>query len=335
MIFSCNIMPEKIFRFSLIILIPALGLFLLGILTGPGDMTLLDAWQALLGQARDPIARLIVWQIRLPRVILAAEAGAALSIGGLVLQTILQNPLSEPYILGISGGASVGAILGLICGLPQGLGLSLPAFVGACLATFFVLFWVRDNTSNEDLLLIGVMVNAFCSAIILFLISTIHNSKLHGVIFWLIGHIPSSSLNHSLLVGLMLLPCLVITFLFSHCLNIMLLGREQSLSMGLRYRFISITVLVIVSVMTGIVVSNCGLLGFVGLTVPHLLRILFGYDHRILIPMCVICGSSYMVLCDLVARTIYVNQELPVGVFTAAVGAPLFIFLLKKTKLSQ
>ncbi|MGD8367768.1 MAG: iron ABC transporter permease [Desulfobacterales bacterium] len=284
-------------------------------------------------KAADPMVETIVWQIRFPRVLLAVLVGAALSLGGLVFQALLRNPLAEPYILGVSGGSAVGAILGILMGLSRFPGVGLTAFAGsmATLALVLVLSSGQSVLKKDSLLLAGVMVNAFCSAVITFLISLTQDARLHNIIYWLMGDLGQSDMRQVGLLAAMLIPCFVLFFVLSHAMNLLLMGKEMAQSMGVNIRVVTLVLLVVTSFMVSATVANCGLLGFVGLVMPHLLRLLVGPDHRVLVPACALGGGAFMVLCDLLARVLPRQGEMPVGVITAMIGAPLFIYLLKRS----
>ncbi|MCD6584355.1 MAG: iron ABC transporter permease [Desulfobacteraceae bacterium] len=282
----------------------------------------------------DSLYYTIIWKIRFPRVLIAALVGAALSLGGLVFQALMRNPLAEPYILGISGGSAIGAIIGILLNLSRFPGVSIFAFLGGMGTLFLVLLISTGKTllKKESLLLSGVMVNAFCSAIIMFLISLTQDARIHNIMFWLMGDLSSGGKSEALIMGIILLPCFVVIFWFSNSMNLLLMGKEMALSMGVNVKFITIFLLVISSFMVSATVCYCGLVGFVGLVIPHLLRLVFGSDHRVLVPACIFGGGAYLVLCDLLARTLPHQGEMPAGVITALVGAPVFIFLLKRSE---
>jgi iron complex transport system permease protein len=268
--------------------------------------------QSLWGNGQtDTALNTIVWQIRFPRVLLAALVGATLSLGGLVFQALLRNPLAEPYILGISGGSAIGAIIGILMGLSRFSGQTI--------------------LKKDTLLLSGVMVNAFCAAIIMFLVSITQDARLHNIIFWLMGDLSLTDMRQVAILALTLLPCFIILFWCSHAMNLLLMGREMAQSMGVNIKTMMVLLLVSTSFMVSATVSHSGLIGFVGLVMPHLLRLLLGPDHRVLVPACVLGGGAYMVFCDLLARILPEQGEIPAGVITALIGAPLFIYLLKRS----
>jgi len=320
---------------SLALLVLLLASIFLGLSIGSAGSGFNAVWESIFDQAaRQSVSGMIIWDIRFPRVLLAALVGAALSLGGLVFQALLRNPLAEPYILGISGGSAIGAIIGILMGLARFPGVSLTAFLGS-LATLMLILMLSSGQSvliKDSLLLSGVMVNAFCSAVIMFLISMAQDTRLHNIMFWLMGDLSSADLPQTGMLAAMLLPCFLIVFLFSRAMNLILLGDEMALSMGINIKTVNLILLVITSLMVSVTVSHIGLIGFVGLVIPHLLRLVLGPDHRILVPACILGGGAYIVLCDVLARNISAQGEMPAGVITAMIGAPLFIILLKRTR---
>lgn len=315
----------------------ALGLGLvavmgLGVLTGAagGPFQIAAAW--IRSGSLDPMLRSILWEIRLPRVLLAALTGATLSLGGLVFQVLLRNPLAEPYILGISGGGAVGAIAGILLGFGRFPGVSLTAFAGST-ATLVVIIAISSGgrmIRKESLLLSGVMVNAFCGAVILFLISLVHDARLHTIMFWLMGDLSLAERGQAALLAVIVIPCYVLLWLMSNKMNLLLMGEETARSAGVPVRAVTFLLLAATSLMVSATVCQSGLIGFVGLVIPHTLRLAAGPDNRVLVPACVLGGGAYMVLCDILARVLPEQGEMPVGVITAMVGAPLFIALLRR-----
>ncbi|MFO7963656.1 MAG: iron ABC transporter permease [Desulfobacterales bacterium] len=282
----------------------------------------------------DPLTETIIWRIRFPRVLLAALVGAVLSLGGLVFQALLRNPLAEPYILGISGGSAIGAILGILMGLARFPGVCLTAFIGsmATLALILIMSSGQSLVKRDALLLSGVMVNAFCSAVIMFLVSMTHDARLHNIIFWLMGDLSMSSLPQIGILAAVNIPCFVLIFALSHKMNLLIMGRETARTMGVHYTAVALTLLIATSFTVSVTVSFCGLLGFVGLVMPHLLRLVLGPDHRILVPACLLGGGAFMIICDTLARVLPRQGEMPTGVITAMIGAPVFIVLLKRSR---
>ncbi|MCG2755224.1 MAG: iron ABC transporter permease [Desulfobacteraceae bacterium] len=325
---------KRIAWVSSLLLLLLLTTMLIGISLGSTGNEVKAVLQSLFGGGADSMLDTIVWQIRFPRVLLAALVGATLSLGGLVFQALLRNPLAEPYILGISGGSAIGAIVGILAGLSRFPGVSLTAFLGS-IATLLLLLIMSSGQSilkKNTLLLSGVMVNAFCGAIIMFLVSMTQDSRLHNIIFWLMGDLSMSDIGQVGILALTLLPCFIIIFLYSHSMNLLLMGNEMAQTMGVNIKRVTTILLVVTSFMVSSTVCHCGLLGFVGLVMPHLLRLILGPDHRVLVPACILGGGVYMVICDLLARVLPQQGEMPAGVITAMIGAPLFIYLLKRSK---
>jgi len=302
----------------------------MGLSFGSTGTAFLSDWIA--GRLDETTANIIL-HIRLPRVILAILVGATLSLGGLVFQALLRNPLAEPYILGISGGSAVGGINGILAGLSRFPGICLCAFAGS-MATLAMIMLISSGTSlikRDSLLLSGVMINSFCTAVIMFLVSMTDDSRLHNIMFWIMGDLSASDLGQTGILAAMLFPVFILHFFLSHTMNLMVFGRETAQTLGVDIRAATLILLVSTSFMVSVTVSFCGLLGFVGLVMPHLLRLILGPDHRILVPACILGGGSYMLFCDLLARVFPQQGEMPTGVITALIGAPLFVFLLKRS----
>ena len=297
-----------------------------GLALGSVQVPPAELWGAVTGgPGADPLHVTVVQGLRFPRVLMAALSGAVLAVSGLCFQCILRNPLAEPYILGISGGAAVGSILGILLGWAA-LGSTLGAFAGSMVVLFLVLHVRWGRRAGENLLLSGVMINAFCGAIILFLIALARNSELSSIMFWFMGNLAACDLATALVYAAVLLPgCLLVCF-SGHLMNLLLLGEDAAHSLGIPVQKAVLVLLVLVSVMVSALVAAVGPLGFVGLVVPQALRLALGPDHRILAPASALFGASFLVVCDLAARTLPPQGELPSGVITALIGAPLFIF---------
>ena len=320
---------------SVILLVVLLIAFSLGLSIGPTHSGIRSALSALFAtNESDSILYSIVWRIRFPRVLLAAVVGATLSLGGLVFQALLRNPLAEPFILGISGGSAIGAIIGILLGLSRFPGICFTSFIGSLgtLALILVMSTGKSVLRKDALLLSGVMVNAFCSAIIMFLVSITQDARLHNIIFWLMGDLSAADLPQVVILGAILIPCFIMVFMFSHAMNLLMMGKDMARTMGINIKAVTFTLLIVTSFMVSATVSFSGLVGFVGLVIPHLLRLVLGPDHRSLVPACLFGGAAYLVLCDLLARTLPQQGEMPAGVVTALIGAPLFIILLKKSR---
>lgn len=320
-------------RLSRIVIILGVVLFAamcIGASFGSSEISISEMLRVLRGQGgADNVAATIIWDIRFPRVILAAVVGSSLALGGLVFQALLRNPLAEPYILGVSGGSAIGAIVALLAGLSPFPGVTLASFGGSMLVLVVVLLLGtgRSILRRDSLLLGGVMINALCGAVIMFLISLARNNQVHHVLFWLMGDLSAFS-REQLPMLTAVLPSMIIVFVLARPMNLLLMGQENAAVMGVNVRLVTNLLLVATTFMVSVVVCHSGLIGFVGLVVPHILRLTIGPDHRLLIPASILGGASYLILCDLLARGLPAGGEMPVGIVTALVGAPLFIFLL-------
>ncbi len=273
--------------------------------------------------------RAVILGVRLPRVIMAANTGAVLALGGLCFQNVLRNPLAEPYILGVSGGSAVGGILGILLGWSV-FGSHLAAFCGGMLTLVLILRMAWPHRDEMGLLLSGVMLNAFCGAVILFLIALAKPFEIGTIMFWFMGNLGGPSLEKALTYTVFLLPGICFLMLSGHIMNILVLGRDAAVTLGLPAEKVMYLLLAVTSLMVSALVAAVGPLGFVGLVVPQALRLALGADNRLLAPGCVLFGASFVIVCDLLARTLPPEGELPVGVLTALIGAPVFILLQRR-----
>jgi iron complex transport system permease protein len=318
----------------LLALIAALVVADLGALAlGGVHLSLGEVWSGLLGRDSASQAAAIVREIRLPRILLAMLVGAALAVSGTGLQALLRNPLADPYVLGISSGAALGAILALWVGGRLAAASPLTAFAGAVLTMSWVYLLGRraGRLSSYTLLLAGVVTASFLSAIILFVLTLLSTRDVRGTAFWLMGDlstVPNVQIR-------LLFPAIAIAILvlygFSKDLNILLLGEEEAAHLGVNVARVETAVYLLASLLTGLAVSVSGAIGYLGLLVPHLGRMLVGNDHRALIPTAAFGGAIMLVLSDTLARTLVAPAELPVGAVTAVAGAPVFIYLLRRT----
>lgn len=279
-----------------------------------------------------PSEKTILLSIRAPRVALAAIVGAALSLSGVVFQGILRNPLAEPFILGMSGGAAVGAIAGILVGFgTTGVAVPALAFAGACVAVAIVFIAGRrsERFDTTAMILAGVVVNAFCSAIIMFLISLAGSAGLRGITFWLMGNLGSAAGSEIMVAFFVLAVCTAFVFALARPLNLIVAGEEAAMHLGIDVERTKLILLAATSFMTAVAVSYAGIIGFVGLVIPHMTRMLLGSDHRVVLPASLFFGAAFLVAADTVARIVIPHAELPVGVITAFIGAPFFVYLLR------
>lgn len=296
---------------------------------------LLDLGRIAFGRANElPTEyRMIVFDLRLPRIVLGILVGAALSVAGASYQALLRNPLADPYVLGVSSGAAVGSILALIFVPRFALVTPLAAFLGAGATIAGVYFLGRREGQLETgtLLLGGVICMSFFSAIIMFLMTTLSGRDLRGVAFWLMGDLSTpvpAQIQWIFTVGL--LAGIAAIYSTSADLNLLLMGEREATHLGVEVTRVKLVVYVCASLLTALAVSASGAIGYVGLLVPHVVRLIFGSDYRLLIPASALCGAIAIVLADTLARTIVPPTELPVGAMTAMAGAPLFIYLLRR-----
>jgi iron complex transport system permease protein len=318
----------------MVILGAVLVLVGLGALTmGSVHLPLGEVWAGLCGKGSAADAAVIVREIRLPRVLLAMLVGAALAVSGTALQALLRNPLADPYVLGISSGAALGAIVALWVGGRLAAASPLVAFGGALLTTAWVYLLGRraGRLSSYTLLLAGVVTASFLSAAILFVLSLLSTRDVRGTAFWLMGDL-SVVTDAQLRI---LIPTIALAiaalYVFAKDLNVLLLGEEESAHLGVNVTRVETAVYILASLLTGLAVSVSGAIGYLGLLVPHLGRMIVGSDHRMLLPTAALGGAIVLVLSDTLARTIVAPGELPVGAVTAVAGAPVFIYLLRRT----
>jgi len=270
----------------------------------------------------------IVLYIRIPKAVLAGIVGMALSTAGCAMQGLLKNPMADPYIIGMSSGSALGASLALLLGMQ----MQLFAFVFSVATIFLVYNIARVGriVPTDTLLLAGVAVGAFLSAITSFLVY-INDSRDH-VIFWMMGSFSSPEWNKVLISSVMIIIGTLMLYRHSWTLNILLLGEEQAQYLGVNIEWVKMYVLVFASLITGAAVAVSGLIGFVGLVIPHIMRIIVGPDHRTLFPTSTLAGAIFLVICEVLSRTLIKDLILPVGIITAMFGAPFFIYLIRKRR---
>lgn len=290
------------------------------------------------GFIAEPAVETILCQIRIPRIIIAALVGIALAGAGCSYQALLRNPLADPFIIGISSGSGLAAIIAILFGKGKSILFmnitSISAFAGGLLTVYLVyrVSTINKRLSVYSLLLAGVVVNAFLSAIIMFITSVVSPFELHGIMGWLMGYIQFADYRTIMIVSIYILAGTVILFSISRYLNIISQGEEQAVQMGVNVERTKKIIIFASSLAVGSAVSVSGLIGFVGLIIPHIMRLIVGPDHRILMTASAIAGGIFLVFSDTVARTIIAPTQIPVGVVTAVIGGPFFIYLLKKKK---
>ncbi|MGM0125362.1 iron complex transport system permease [Enterococcus sp. AZ194] len=280
----------------------------------------------------------IVWFVRTPRILAAVFVGCGLAVSGAVMQAVVQNPLADPYILGISSGASLGATFAIMIGFGSAsifsqMGLSVSAFIGALLATFFVLLLssVGGKMTSIKLVLSGTVINSVLGAISSLIIFLANNAEgMKTVTFWSMGSLASAS--WAKLPFLAIVTSIAVLFFCTQyrILNTLLLGEETATTLGISLTVYRRLYMLIASLLTGIIVASSGMIGFVGLIIPHIVRGIYGSTHKILIPMSGFVGALFLIWTDLLSRILLPNTELPIGILTAIIGAPIFIYIILK-----
>jgi len=330
---------SRVIRISTVLGMVFIAVAVASVLIGPAKIGFIEGLRGLLCGWREgysgltPSEKTIIFSIRLPRVIFAGLVGASLSAAGVIFQALLRNPLADPFILGVSGGSAVGAIVGIIIGLGSiPFGIPALAFLGAS-ATVVLVFFIgrtRGELHSNTLLLSGVIVNAFFSAVIMFLISMSRNADLHNIMFWLMGDLSIAAWVKIIFISVLLFVGFMVIYSYARPLNLIVAGEETAMQLGVNVERTKIVLFLAGSLVTAVAVSFSGIIGFVGLIIPHIMRMLLGPDHRILLPASLLFGASFLVVADTVARTVIPYSELPVGVITALCGAPYFIYLLRR-----
>ena len=302
---------------------------LFAISMGTAKIEIFEILEILLGNSENEQLGQIILQIRLPRVIYAVLIGGGLSICGAVFQAILTNPLAEPYILGISSGGTFGAVLSFLLGLSF-IWTQFFALSGSFLVMLLVFYLGKryGDLEPNTLLLSGVMVGAFFSAAILLLIIFL-NDSLRTAVFWMVGSLSFVKLDNLPFVLITTVVIVLFLSINSHKYNIITLGNESAKSLGISTSFLKNSSYFAASLLVGTIVSVSGIIGFVGLLVPHVCRLIWGVDNRIIIPSSFFIGAIYLTITDTIARTVISPLELPVGAITAFLGAPIFIYLLR------
>lgn len=283
----------------------------------------------------------IVWLIRLPRVILAMLVGAALSLAGTVMQALVKNPLADPYILGISSGASLGATLAIMLGVGASFGanfVGFSAFIGALAASFLVLVVgsLGKRTDISQLLLVGVAISSICSSASSFIVFISKNREgMQTLNFWLLGSLTGASWQSIQVLFPLVLAASMLYIVQSRILNLMVVGDDTAVTLGRNLKTYRVFYTIIVSLVIGFVVYSCGLIGFVGLVVPHISRLLVGANHSKMLPVSLLVGALFLLWSDVLSRVIIQGSEIPIGIIVSAVGGPFFLYLVIKNAVGK
>ena len=291
----------------------------------PGDVV-----AVILGEGSN-LQQTLVLELRLPRTLSAFATGGLLAVAGALMQVLLRNPLADPYVLGLSGGAAVGALFAMLAGL-GGLMISGSAFAGALLATLMV-FGLAHGTGSwtpSRLLLTGVVVAAGWGAVITLMLAISPAQRLPGMLYWLMGDVSYARTPWPALAFLVLVCLLVVPL--GRSLNVLARGPMQAAALGVAVRPLEWTIYILASLLTATAVTMAGSIGFVGLVVPHMLRLVLGNAQRLILPACALAGGTLLVLADTLARVVIAPEQLPVGVITALLGVPTFLYLLYRSR---
>ena len=291
-------------------------------------------WRSLTGQVANVSQDqwTIVMSIRLPRVVAAIVVGGALSVAGAAYQGLLRNPLADPYILGISTGGALGAILATIYASAWPIARPAAAFAGAVITIALVYFLgqTRQGGSSERLILAGIITNTFLSSAVIFLLTAASGAHLQSIFAWLIGDLSGAG-RLLPLVAVLSIAGIAVIYVNARSLNLLMIGEEEALILGVEVRRVKLILFLTASLITGAVTAISGVIGFVGLVIPHAIRLVSGSDNRLVVPASALGGAAFLLLADTLARTVAAPTEIHVGVITALVGAPAFIYLLRRT----
>lgn len=328
------------------LMIALLGVFLVGSVflalmvgslgpIGPGDpvkLSFSDAFDALMGESS---YQWVFWDVRIPRVLMAALVGAALACAGTAMQAIFRNSMADPFVIGVSSGAALGAALAGLVGATAILGASAsPIFAfGSALTAVFVVYMlgsVKGKVYVDSLLLSGVAVAAFLGALVSFLIY-VARQQYHQLVFWLLGSLALASWDKVFILVLPVLAGVMIVVLYGRDLDALLLGEETAHNLGANPETLKKTILLVAALVTAAAVAFSGVIGFVGLIVPHITRLVVGSNHRMLVPAATLSGAIFLIWADTLARSIVAPTELPVGIITALCGGPFFLYLLRRS----
>lgn len=341
---------EKRRRWKLLLISSFTSLVLISIYTitlGPADISFRDAAAIIFGKIPffqqwidmdqySQVQQTIIWNLRVPRVILAGLVGGALGVVGAAFQGFFKNPMADPSVIGVSSGAALGATLAIVTGIGDFLGfLRIPlfSFTSALLTTLLVytLARVGNKVVVHTLLLAGIALSSLLQAIISFLM-VMHAEKMEKVYFWLMGSFANRNWEHVQIAAPLIIVGVLLLMLFAKEFNAMVFGDSTAHHLGIDLERVKVLLLVLASLTAAGAVAVCGIIGFIGLIIPHIVRILVGPDHRILLPMAFFVGGIFMVVTDTIARTLFAPMEIPIGIITALFGGPFFIYLLKKKK---
>jgi iron complex transport system permease protein len=301
---------------------------------GPVQLSMGKVIGTIFGNGTDT-ERAIVLELRMPRALVAALIGGALALSGAVFQALLRNPLAEPYVLGISGGAAVGAVTAIVLGLGSAPAVvPMAALIGAVLAIVLVLriaLRAGNALDTRVLLLAGVIAGAFFNAVILLLLTTSDVESFRSAIVWIMGSLQPAGWRMAAWLAAYTIPATVLLIALARPFNLLAAGDETAFHLGIRITRMKTLAYLVASMLVAVCVAACGVIGFIGLVVPHAVRLLWGGEHRFLLPASFLAGGAFLLIADTAARTVNAPAELPVGVVTALIGVPVFLVLLRRS----
>ena len=323
------ILSRSIYWLMISLVVMSILSITIAILVGSVSLSISDVYQAIFHSSQN--SQSLILQLRFERALSAFVTGGLLAMTGALMQVLVRNPLADPYILGVSGGASVAALIAILMGLPL-IVLTTSAFVGAIFAMLLVFSLSRgvknSNWNPTRLLLTGVVLASGWAAIISFILTFSPNNKLHSMLFWLMGDL---SYSHTPFLGfIVLLLALILSLFLARSLNVLIRGEQFAQTLGVNTQRLQWKLLLLASLCTAMAVTQAGSIGFIGLIVPHLIRLTGMNDHRILLPASVLCGGSLLTLADTLSRSLFSPIQIPVGIVTALIGIPIFLYLLQR-----
>ncbi len=303
-----------------------IAVFVAHVVSGPADLSWNEVMHGLLNPSSPSGA--ILWKLRLPRAVYAVITGMGLAACGLALQGLFRNPLAEPFTLGISGGAGFGAVLAIVSGVTAGIWVSVSAMVGAVIVTALV-FVLSQHTrfSQSALILCGIMLGYFFQSLLMMLISLSSSNRAHGALMWLLGDLGSAPTSMLATACVVVIAGCLLMFRKAKELDLLSMGEEKTASLGVNAGHLRREVFFISSMVTGACVAAVGIVGFVGLMIPHIIRYPAGTQHRVLFPLCILGGASFVLFCDLIAKNAFAPIELPLGVITGLIGSVTFLWM--------
>lgn len=321
---------KNILMFSTLLLITAFSL-IFSVMQGSIDISFWEIIQSFLSSS-DELTKQILLELRFPHIMAAFVTGGLLALAGCLIQVLLRNPLADPYVLGVSGGAALGTLYGIATGITGSLMIG-ESWIGSLITTFlvFILSKRKNKWSTQHLLLTGIAIASACSGLISFILVISPEKQLRTILFWLMGDLSFAEPRASFSGGIILFISLILSMANARGLNIFVRGEREAKALGVATMKLKIQIYLLISLCTATAVTIAGCIGFIGLIVPHIIRLTGSYHHKFLLPFAVLLGGSLLTLADALSRTLFLPQQLPVGIVTSLIGIPIFICLLQRT----